>query len=306
MLASSEAVGHWDGTADRTPQMPDDTLGRFKTLPDHVRGPLLAADLSDLFAVGALDHGDVTVKMSGKDLATISAGQDIDDAQMDLMKEAAHLRAERLPEIVDQIGAVLPYMAQTLRLGGGHAPMASLLLATVQSAASKISYQVKFQFSAPRPVQFSTGLRPVIQTPGHSSYPSGHATESFALATVLYGLMHKQTLDVGTLSTALPDTLAIADRIARGREIAGVHFPQDSAAGMVLGIAIGNAVVAAGLGVDTPSYGFDACRLGTALADPRAVFDGKGGTVGRGSVTPQPTPLARLVIGEAMAELSGA
>ncbi|WP_375281818.1 phosphatase PAP2 family protein [Pseudooctadecabacter sp.] len=285
--------------------MPADTMGRFKTLPDRLRVPHLAADLSDLFAVGALDKGDVIVTMGGAALATISERQDIDDAQMDLMKEAAHLRADRLPEIVDQIGTVLPYLAQTLRLGGGHAPMASLLSAAVQAAASKISYQVKFQFSAPRPVQFSTGLRPVIQTPGHSSYPSGHATESYALATVLYGLMHKTTLDVSTLSGSLPDTIAIADRIARGREIAGVHFPQDSAAGMVLGVALGNAVIAAGLGGSTASYGFDACRLGTDLADPRWVFAGKGGSVGKDLLTPQATPLAQQIIAEAMAEVSG-
>ena len=62
--------------------------------------------------------------------------------------------------------------------------------------------------------------------PEHPSYPSGHATEAFAIAEILAWLLPTR----GRLLT-YKAAFAIAER----REIAGVHFRSDTIAGSILG-----------------------------------------------------------------------
>jgi hypothetical protein len=82
-------------------------------------------------------------------------------------------------------------------------------------------------------------VHPVIQTPDHSSFPSGHSMEAFAAATVLDRLVAGK-LYTATGRTSLP--FQIAHRIATNRTVAGVHFPVDSLAGALVGCRIGDAV----------------------------------------------------------------
>jgi len=85
----------------------------------------------------------------------------------------------------------------------------------------------------PRPSQLCPALLPPIPMPGHASWPSGHATQAWLKALciehVLYGKL--TAADFGGVSSNLR-TLAI--RVARNREIAGLHYPTDSVAGRKL------------------------------------------------------------------------
>ena len=69
--------------------------------------------------------------------------------------------------------------------------------------------------------------------PGHPSYPSGHSTQAHTVA----GLFARRAPH---LEKPLLD---VAARIALNREIAGLHFPSDSAAGRFLGVAFADAIV---------------------------------------------------------------
>jgi hypothetical protein len=101
----------------------------------------------------------------------------------------------------------------------------------------------KRHFNRPRPSQLSPSLMPPIAIPGHASYPSGHATEAYLMA---YCLAHVMPPAVSTLVTPkppptnpppIPDSsplLRMAQRIARNREVLGLHYPSDSAAGKKL------------------------------------------------------------------------
>ena len=77
---------------------------------------------------------------------------------------------------------------------------------------------------------------PPIDVPGHASYPSGHATESYLLAGILKEVMPAEAsmqTDVNDLdSTPLR---RLAQRVARNREVLGLHYPSDSKAGRYLG-----------------------------------------------------------------------
>ena len=95
----------------------------------------------------------------------------------------------------------------------------------------------------------------MIQTPDHSSFPSGHSTESFALATVMNRLLQRKSalgeVDASETATDLNNaaqSFRLAERAAANRTVAGVHFPCDSAAGAVLGVALGEAVYALACG----------------------------------------------------------
>src|SRR2546421_9325121 len=75
----------------------------------------------------------------------------------------------------------------------------------------------------------------LVTRPHTHSFPSGHATTSFACATVLAFLLPR-------LSVPL---LVLAAAGAWSRVYVGVHFPLDVVAGAALGAAIGVAVIRA-------------------------------------------------------------
>jgi membrane-associated phospholipid phosphatase len=70
--------------------------------------------------------------------------------------------------------------------------------------------------------------------PGHASWPSGHATQAWLKALciehVLQGVL-PGTLITGNLGAVSSNLRMLAIRVARNREIAGLHYPTDSAAG---------------------------------------------------------------------------
>jgi membrane-associated phospholipid phosphatase len=69
---------------------------------------------------------------------------------------------------------------------------------------------------------------PIVEAPATYSFPSGHATVSFACATVL-------ALAVPRLRVPL---IVLAVLISFSRVYVGVHYPGDVLAGAVLGIGI--------------------------------------------------------------------
>ncbi len=74
---------------------------------------------------------------------------------------------------------------------------------------------------------------PYIGTPPFPSYPSGHSTFSGAAATVLSA----------TFPQARKALNRLADEAAMSRLYGGIHYPEDNRDGLVLGRAVGAAVV---------------------------------------------------------------
>ena len=99
--------------------------------------------------------------------------------------------------------------------------------------------RVKYSLAVKRPVVFSPQVQPMIPTPTHGSLPSGHATEAFFLARLLWKLLRasgtSQYNQDGTWGDML---MRQAARIAINRTVAGVHFPVDSVSGAVLGLTL--------------------------------------------------------------------
>jgi acid phosphatase (class A) len=82
----------------------------------------------------------------------------------------------------------------------------------------------KLKYDRVRPSYLDPTIIPVIDVPQHPAYPSGHSAQAHLRALILSELdpQNKETYEKA------------AERIARNREIAGVHYPSDSAAGVIM------------------------------------------------------------------------
>ena len=109
-----------------------------------------------------------------------------------------------------------------------------------------LAMKSKIYFKRSRPSQLCPALLPPLAVPGHASYPSGHSTQAHLMALCMYdvlaGTPNANPWPASPLSPADAnnwkiDLLALADRIARNREIAGLHYPSDSWGGVQLATA---------------------------------------------------------------------
>jgi acid phosphatase (class A) len=103
-------------------------------------------------------------------------------------------------------------------------PATALLLKDSMHDLDVILLREKRKFNRVRPNALDPALDVAIAVPGHPAYPSGHSTEVHFLAYVF-----------GELAPARKEEfLARADQVAKNREIAGLHYPSDTHAGVLL------------------------------------------------------------------------
>jgi decaprenylphosphoryl-5-phosphoribose phosphatase len=89
-----------------------------------------------------------------------------------------------------------------------------------------LNYAVKFVVRRPRPVL--EGLPPLGGAPSSLSFPSAHATSSFACATAMTRIAPEAAF-----------LFVLAAGIALCRPYLGMHYPSDVLAGAILGVALG-------------------------------------------------------------------
>jgi membrane-associated phospholipid phosphatase len=101
-----------------------------------------------------------------------------------------------------------------------------LICALLGPFAIALNYAIKLVARRPRPVL--EGLPPLGGAPSSLSFPSAHATSSFAVATAMC------RVDPATSAAFL-----IAIALSLGRPYLGMHYPSDVLAGALLGIVLG-------------------------------------------------------------------
>jgi hypothetical protein len=158
-----------------------------------------------------------------------------------LVSAARDERADALGEIVAQHEEFASYFLALLTVDPAMYPATNLLIniasivgtftvlhfkyGTINYEARPRNYEAR-----PRPSQVCPALLPPVPVPGHPSYPSGHATEAHLIKLVLNDVL-KNSIEGAAMT---PDLEALATRIARNREIAGLHYRSDSTAGRKL------------------------------------------------------------------------
>lgn len=138
-------------------------------------------------------------------------GPDLDRRRLPKMSE----------EILDQMSGIVEYFAQFLMLSPSQQNTLRVMEMADQAGFMAAMY-FKAKYNRARPQQVSPALFPLIPTPGHPAWPSGHALESHMIALALMQVLPKNA------HVAL---VALADRIGKNREFAGVHYKSDTAAG---------------------------------------------------------------------------
>lgn len=83
---------------------------------------------------------------------------------------------------------------------------------------------IKYKNNRVRPSFITKKLKPCIEVPGHPSYPSGHSIQAYMLANILSDKYPNKKEDL----------FRIADKIAKNRELAGVHYRSDTEFGKYL------------------------------------------------------------------------
>lgn len=101
-----------------------------------------------------------------------------------------------------------------------------LIVAALGPLAIGINFAVKLIVRRPRPVL--EGLPPLGGAPSSLSFPSAHATSSFAVATAMTRID-----PLGAVAFLLALALAL------GRPYLGMHYPSDVLGGALIGVALG-------------------------------------------------------------------
>ena len=123
-------------------------------------------------------------------------------------------------------GAVWLALGVVLSIVDGSNREAWLICAALGPIAIVLNFMIKALVKRPRPVL--EGLPPLGGAPSSLSFPSAHATSSFAVATAM-----TRVEPWGALAFLLAFALAL------GRPYLGMHYPSDVLAGAVLGVLLG-------------------------------------------------------------------
>ena len=92
-----------------------------------------------------------------------------------------------------------------------------------------VNFAIKLLVRRQRPVL--EGLPPLGGAPSSLSFPSAHASSSFACATAMTRVAPEAAI-----------LFVLAALISIGRPYLGMHYPSDVLAGVVLGVGVGLAV----------------------------------------------------------------
>ena len=181
--------------------------------------------------------------------------RDIFISQLDLVANYAELRASRASEILAQaMPTQVPFWASIIAMQPYRQPWTQVLTALALSMTVDVEMRLKHACCCPRPSVLSPQIQPMIPVPGHASWPSGHSTETFMVATLLQALLQQANRTGNKYREQLQ---RFAARVAVNRTVAGLHYPVDSAVGRLLGTALGEFFVARCRGDKVNQWGFD-------------------------------------------------
>jgi acid phosphatase (class A) len=107
-------------------------------------------------------------------------------------------------------------------------PQLEALMRKVHANSSQVIEKAKDAFNRQRPHKLEPRLKPSLELPTSSSYPSGHATWGYITALVLADMVPERRMFL----------MERADDFARNRVIAGVHYPSDVESGRLLATVI--------------------------------------------------------------------
>jgi hypothetical protein len=145
-------------------------------------------------------------------------------------------RASRAREILIQdtsVGAIGCWL-NLLGVDPGKQPATNLLIHLGRRIGEHVVMCLKDRFKSPRPFQLCPAITPLIDAPAHSSFPAGHALQSYLISYLL--AVPLKNLPQQEFSKAEPEKAKgllfdLAARLAENRVVAGIHYKIDNDAG---------------------------------------------------------------------------
>ncbi|TAJ30028.1 MAG: phosphatase PAP2 family protein, partial [Reyranella sp.] len=190
--------------------------------------------------------------------------------------EAMEFRTKVLAEALSQKDSFMAHFRGAMSFSKATHPNTVYLLQGALRISQFVAMYYKDIFQRPRPSQLWPELMPPIVVPGHASFPSGHATEAYFVARwleLIAGPAGANVVPSATNSTTAADSpgppARLAQRIARNREVLGLHYPSDSAAGRMIADELIKKITGSFGSYPTGSFGsypklealFDAARV---------------------------------------------
>jgi PAP2 superfamily len=166
-------------------------------------------------------------------------------AQIRGILDASIDRADLALEILDQAasGSALRYWTGLLHIDPSKERHTFLLILVVGKIGEFVAMGLKDHYKMRRPAQVYPWIMPLIDGPDTPSFPSSHSLQAHLISGALKLALQAPEFwppaawppaawppgpSTGQTAKALD---VLADRVARNREVAGVHYPMDSAAG---------------------------------------------------------------------------
>jgi len=220
-------------------------------------------------------------------------------AQLGFVQSWAELRDERAAEILTQIDNQFAFIAAATGLNVLRKKYTTEWLMVAVQFTIEVELMFKHVFACYRPVDFSPQVQPIVTTPGHGTYPMGHAAQAFATIVALSGLvgihpaLWVPPMAGPAIHPAYTQLRLQARRFGVNRVVAGVHFPIDTPAGEMLGMSLGEYFLArCGIaGVPCNRREFAPALLGddvlnNYLGDSAGLPNGATAPVALGAVSP--------------------
>lgn len=195
------------------------------------------------------------------------------DAELEELVTLIEYRPGVMSEAMAQLTNPWAYFRGILMCNSASAPYTHDLVEIASHIGQFQVMHYKLHFNRPRPSQYSPDLLPQIDVPGHASFPSGHATESLLIALCLEKVLPPAARTPAGFAPAPPPPpypgisplQQMAQRIARNREVLGLHFASDSKAGRLLAEESFKILMAC-KSINDPAHPND-CLLGKAAAE---------------------------------------
>ncbi len=162
------------------------------------------------------------------------------EAELRELRALIEYRSGVIDEAMAQRAGLLTYLRGVVNFRASSHPATYALCAVAIALAQLQDMHWKNVFRRPRPSRLDPRLVPPIEVPGHGAFPSGHACEAMTAALVLEQVLPPAVVDFRPAGGGQPAAChgaeagplrAMARRIARNREVLGVHYPSDTVCG---------------------------------------------------------------------------
>ncbi|MBL8702165.1 MAG: hypothetical protein JNK67_27520 [Alphaproteobacteria bacterium] len=190
----------------------------------------------------AFSSGTATIThTSGAHKIIVRAPPQITQADVQHVLDEAVNRQDRFSEILAQVAVPISFYASVLNLSPERHKQVFELIDVVLRIGKVCVFRLKHHFNCARPADLSPAVQPMLATPGHGSFPSGHSTETRFLTEILKHVLEQLARTHPSCARAPSVTLTcdlldkLADRIGRNRVVAGLHFKFDHDEGAKLG-----------------------------------------------------------------------